>query len=87
MWGKSRRKGIYDLHPEDVVSFIISGGGGYGNPVERDPQRVLMDVAGGYVSVEGARTDYGVIIDPATMTVDHEATNKLRQTTEERNER
>ena len=80
-------KGIYDLHPEDVVSFIISGGGGYGNPVERDPQRVLMDVAGGYVSVEGARMDYGVIIDPTTMTVDHEATSMQRQTTEERNER
>lgn len=80
-------KGIYDLHPEDVVSFIISGAGGYGNPVERDLQRVLKDVAGGYVSVEGARMDYGVIIDPATMTVDHEATKKLRQTPEERNDR
>jgi len=36
------------------------GGGGYGNPFERDPELVLSDVINGYVSVEAAREAYGV---------------------------
>ena len=72
-------KGAYNLEPEDVVSFIISGAGGYGNPIERDVQMVLKDVLGGYVSVEGARKDYGVVIHPGSLTVDLEETKKLRQ--------
>jgi N-methylhydantoinase B len=71
-------KGAYNLEPEDVVSFIVSGAGGYGNPIERDVQMVLKDVVGGYVSVEGARKDYGVVIHPENLTVDLEKTQKLR---------
>jgi N-methylhydantoinase B len=40
----------------------LPGGGGYGDPFEREPQSVLQDVAGGYVSLEAARREYGVII-------------------------
>ena len=45
-------------------SFLIetAGGGGFWNPLERDPERVLDDVRAGYVSVEAARRDYGVAI-------------------------
>jgi N-methylhydantoinase B len=68
----------YDLFPGDVVSFSVSGAGGYGAPFERDPERVLRDVIRGYVSIQGGREDYGVVIDPETMTVDLEETNKLR---------
>ena len=40
-----------------------AGGGGFGDPLERDPDAVLEDVADGYVTVERARTDYGVVVD------------------------
>jgi N-methylhydantoinase B len=72
-------KGMYDLNPGDVVSFSISGGGGYGDPMERDVQMVLKDVIGGYISVEGARRDYGVVIDPETMTINFEETQEKRR--------
>lgn len=60
-------KGTYQLEPEDVVSFNICGAGGYGNPQEREPRLVLKDVTGGYVSIEGAERDYGVVINRQTM--------------------
>lgn len=41
-----------------------AGGGGYGNPLEREPQRVVDDVLNGYVSGEAAREVYGVIVHP-----------------------
>jgi N-methylhydantoinase B len=62
----------------DVVSFQQSGAGGYGPPWERDPRAVLQDVIEDYVSIEGARRDYGVVIDPATLTVDEAATRAAR---------
>jgi N-methylhydantoinase B len=60
------------------VSFQQSGAGGYGPPWERDPEAVLRDVVEDYVSVAGARRDYGVVIDPATMTVNAAATAAAR---------
>ena len=62
----------------DVVSFQQPGAGGYGPPGERDPQSVLRDVLEDYVSIDGARRDYGVVIDPATLTVDAAATREAR---------
>ena len=58
----------------DVVSFQQSGAGGYGPPWKRDPQTVLTDVVEGYVSLEGARRDYGVVVDPESMSVDEART-------------
>ena len=55
-----------------------AGGGGYGNPLERDPARVVADVEAEYVSVESARDDYGVVVDPNTVELDKAATNALR---------
>ena len=55
------------------------GGGGYGNPLERDPEMVLNDVREGYVSFECASVDYGVVIDPDTLTIDVEKTKRLRE--------
>ena len=45
-----------------VVSFQTPGGGGYGDPLEREPELVLMDVLDGHVSRESALHDYGVVI-------------------------
>ena len=71
--------GVYRrLAPGDRVRFVLSGGGGYGDPFEREPARVLADVEQGYVSIESAEEEYGVVIDPATMTVDADATRRLR---------
>ncbi|MDW8084468.1 MAG: hydantoinase B/oxoprolinase family protein [Candidatus Caldarchaeum sp.] len=46
----------------DAFTRCSAGGGGYGDPLERDPRLVLEDVIDGYVTVERARKDYGVII-------------------------
>jgi len=63
----------------DLISNRTGGGGGYGDPFERDPEAVLMDVINGYVSLKSAADDYGVVIDPKTKTIDMEATKALRK--------
>jgi len=68
------------LKPGDVVTIDSAGGGGYGNPFERDPELVEKDVLEGYVSIEKAREEYGVVIDPNTLKVDKPATKLLRET-------
>ena len=50
------------LQPGDSVLMLSSGGGGWGSPLERDPELVLQDVQDGIVSVEAARKFYGVVI-------------------------
>ena len=72
-------KASVDFAYGDVISFQQSGAGGYGPPFERDPSRVLEDVLEGYVSIEMARREYGVVIDPVTMTVDGPATERARR--------
>ena len=62
--------------PEDVYFSIWQGGGGYGDPLERDPERVAADVRKGYVSREEARRTYGVVVDDGT--VDEDATAERR---------
>jgi N-methylhydantoinase B len=52
-------KDVRTLHRGDVVSFRLNGGGGYGDPREREPQAVADDVADGYVTPATARTVYG----------------------------
>jgi N-methylhydantoinase B len=66
------------LKENDVVSFQTGGGGGYGSPLERDPEQVLSDVINGYVSLSSAREDYGVVIEATGMKVDLDRTLKLR---------
>jgi len=52
-------KGTRALARGDVVSFRLSGAGGYGEPGERDPRAIAEDVADGYVTAQAARRDYG----------------------------
>lgn len=56
-----------------VVRTVSPCGGGYGDPLERDPQDVLDDVLDELISVEHAHSSYGVVIDPARMVVDEAA--------------
>ena len=66
------------LKPGDGVIISAGGGGGFGDPNERDADAVRLDVVRGYVSVERAREAYGVIIDPTSHEVDLAATKSLR---------
>ena len=63
----------------DLVRISTAGGGGWGDPLERDIERVLDDVKDGFVSAESALEHYGVVIDPAALTVDADATRSKRK--------
>jgi N-methylhydantoinase B len=62
----------------DLVTVRTPGGGGYGDPLARDPALVLRDVARGYCTVEDAERDYGVVLRGAPLAVDRDATARLR---------
>jgi 5-oxoprolinase (ATP-hydrolysing) len=66
------------LRAGDTIEITVPSSGGFGDPVGREPQRVLDDVLDGFTSLEQAREIYLVAIDPATMALDHEETAKLR---------
>ncbi len=66
------------LTRDTVVIAYTGGGGGFGHPFDRDPHHVLEDVLHGYVSLEAAKSDYGVIIREGTFEVDEEETLKCR---------
>jgi N-methylhydantoinase B len=55
-----------------------STGGGWGSPLERPAEMVLDDVLDDYISIEAARSQYSVVITENTMTIDEEATRRLR---------
>ncbi len=72
-----------EIHPGDQFSRPTAGGGGLGDPLERDPEAVCEDVADDYVSVARAARDYGVVIreidaELAEYEVDREATKAAR---------
>ncbi len=67
------------LKSDDIISLQTGGGGGYGSPLERDPQLVLQDVSNGYISLCSAEDDYGVVINAQKFEVDNHATQKLRE--------
>ena len=82
-------KTIMWMDPESVVEMNPPGGGGFGDPLTRDPAAVVNDVVNGYVSIESARDDYGVAVKytgdasslvrmPEDYTLDHDATARLR---------
>jgi N-methylhydantoinase B len=66
------------LETGERLVYRFGGGGGWGDPLLRDPKAVLDDVWDEYVSVEGALRDYGVVItgslEDMTLTLDAEAT-------------
>ena len=84
---RSKEKGEFEvlktsgiqLSEGDRVGVTAGGGGGYGSPLERDAERVRMDVINGYVSIDKAREEYGVEIDPDTFDIDLDVTQNLRR--------
>ena len=65
------------------MRVVTTGGGGWGDPLEREPEWVARDVSEGKVSPQAARADYGVVLTPDaagdSFTVDVEATAALRR--------
>jgi len=70
--------GLTFCNPGDRLAFHSAGGGGYGDPLERDLEAVVSDVQYGYVSPQSARRDYGVVMDAAGAAADIEASRRLR---------
>lgn len=74
---------IHDDHrrpvPDDTQVIVrTGGGGGWGDPLERDPEAVARDVEQGLVSPASARNDYGVVLEDGSAALDSVATDKLR---------
>ena len=82
-------KAMLELKTQQVVHLNTPGGGGYGDPLTRDPELVLQDVVAGYVTTEAAAKDYGVVVRftggpsdlvrlPGEWVIDEAATRELR---------
>lgn len=63
----------------DVVRHVLAGGGGWGDPLERDPAMVLKDLRNELLSPTKAMADYGVVLDASGTQVDGAATGRLRE--------
>ena len=72
-------KSTFQVKAGDRLRTAWPGAGGYGNPLARDPERVLWDVIEEKVSVRRAREVYGVAVDAQKRTIDWEATSWLRR--------
>lgn len=66
------------VEADDMMTYYSPNGGGYGNPLNRAPRKVLEDVLDGFCTLEDARQVYGVVMDLDDETVDLVATDKLR---------
>jgi N-methylhydantoinase B len=71
-------KGLFQLGYEDTYTLYASGGGGWGDPLDRDPEMVREDVLNEFISLSSAKKDYGVILTE-NLDVDQDATQKLRE--------
>jgi N-methylhydantoinase B len=67
------------LKKGDLFSLEFAGGGGWGDPRKRDPDRVRQDVVAGYVSLKSARDDYGVALNFDNLSIDKKETTRLRR--------
>jgi N-methylhydantoinase B len=71
------------LETGDRLDYKFGGGGGWGDPLLRDPQAVLDDVWDEYVSIEAAKRDYGVVVtgslEEMTLALDEDATEAERK--------
>lgn len=84
---QSNKFSFFPMKAGTVVRNYSGGGGGWGDPLERDPARVLADVRNELVSPPFARLAYGVVLTPDGNAVDEEATRALRAELRARRER
>jgi N-methylhydantoinase B len=71
-------KRVLTLHRGERLHVDTPGGGGYGDALERNPEAVRQDVCDRRVSVRMAREQYGVVLEEPGLTIDHQATQRLR---------
>ena len=83
---KCQSKGVGRLKAGDVLSIKLPGSGGYGPPVERNPEKVRWDVINGKISIESARRDYKVVLDQ-DLNIDITMTKSLRARYKAKDER
>jgi N-methylhydantoinase B len=82
---KSVNANWYPVPPESRVIIRSAGGGGWGDPLEREPMRVIDDIRDGFVSIEAAKSEYGVVAKVIgkggldAIQLDADATRRLRQ--------
>jgi N-methylhydantoinase B len=69
---------MHEFKRGDVLIKLSSGGAGVGDPTDREPEKVAVDVRNGIVSFEAARTIYRVAVDPTAFVVDEDETRRLR---------
>ncbi|WP_003541506.1 hydantoinase B/oxoprolinase family protein [Desulfotomaculum nigrificans] len=69
----------YPLNKNDVVRLVTATGGGYGDPFKRPAEKVVMDVKNEFITLEQARNDYGVIINPETLAVEGFTEERLQK--------
>lgn len=75
-----RQGGSYNHLAAGDLLVNNTGGGGYGDPLLRNPSRVAHDVKNGFVAVAAAERDYGVEVNPTDFTVNQAATAERRGT-------
>ena len=69
--------GSVDLREQDIQFVRFMGGGGYGDPIDREPERVVKDVADGLVTAAAAADIYGVVLDGGTFDAEATAARRL----------
>jgi N-methylhydantoinase B len=75
---------FWETKPHALLRYVNCAGGGWGDPLERDPELVKRDVRDGYVTIGGAARSYGVVVtgdpdlDPEGLVLDLDATARLR---------
>jgi len=68
----------FELKKDDILYMRVANGGGFGDPLEREPEMARVDVIKGLVSAEAAHDVYGVVIDGKSHELDLDATQRLR---------
>jgi 5-oxoprolinase (ATP-hydrolysing) len=65
--------------PGDLLEWVTWGGGGFGDPLTRPAEKVALEVHQKLVTFEGAKKNYGVVVDPEDFSVKKDETEKLRE--------
>ena len=68
----------FQLRTNDILYMRTASGGGYGDPLDRDPEQIMEDVLNGLVSREGAQDIYGIVLSSTKDGLDESATTALR---------